>query len=303
MRRFLERTEHPAPSMSYIRLFAALILLSLPAVAAAGAFSPSLLLSPTSLAEADDVAAGDGDWRLPEGTLRASRLPNGFEIPDQPDRDGLRKDTYYFVFSQFFVIGILYVMPEDISGWTDEQKDNFTLSKYTDNISEIRWDSDRWWINYVLHPYWGGAYYVRARERGYDDDQAFWYSVLLSTMFEYGAEAIFEVPSIQDLILTPGLGYFFGRYMMGLRDDLRAQLRAGHELSAGDRAMLFVTDPLGSVNKALDRMFGIRGDYQFSPFMVTPSAQSAFHQDDLDEGPHAVVAGTIAPGLQLHLRW
>lgn len=291
--------------MSYLRLLAALILLSLSAVAMAGAGDspPSLLLSPVTLADAGQAAAGEGDWRLPEGTLRASRLPDGFEIPDQPDRDGIRKDTYYFLSSQFIVIGILYVMPEDISGWTDEQKDNFTFSKYTDNISEIRWDTDRWWINYVLHPYWGGAYYVRARERGYDDDQAFWYSVLLSTMFEYGAEAIFEVPSVQDLILTPGLGYFFGRYMMGLRNDLRAQMRAGHELSAGDRAMLFVTDPLGAVNKAFDRMFGIRGDYLFSPFMVTAPVQAVFHPDDLDEAPRAVVAGTIAPGLQLNLRW
>ncbi len=289
--------------MSSVRLLATLILLMLPAFATAGAASPSLLLSPLSLADAGTAAGGDGDWRLPEGTLRAARLPAGFEIPDQPDRDGLRKDTYYFLFSQFFVIGILYAMPEDISGWSEEQKSEFRFSKYTDHISDIRWDTDDWWINYILHPYWGGAYYVRARERGYDDDQAFWYSLLLSTIYEYGAEAIFEVPSVQDLILTPGLGYFIGRYMMGMREDLRARMRAGHELRAGDRAMLFVTDPLGAVNVVIDRMFGIRGDYLFSPFMITSPAQTAFHPDDLDETPRATVAGTIVPGLQLNLRW
>ncbi|WP_367115459.1 DUF3943 domain-containing protein, partial [Marivivens sp.] len=40
-------------------------------------------------------------------------------------------------------------------------------------MSHPQLDSDDWYINYVVHPYWGGAYYVRARERGYTDRQAF----------------------------------------------------------------------------------------------------------------------------------
>jgi hypothetical protein len=295
-------------------LFAGLVLaLSTPSTADArsgfksGYGAPALLLSPAQFTVQRDAngvrAEQDLPVRLPGDSPRPDSLVTGFELPDEPDWDGIKKDTAYFLFSQFFVIGILYVMPEDLSGWSDEQKDDFRFSKWRDNVRDIVWDSDRWWINYILHPYWGGAYYVRAIERGYGEDEAFWYSVLLSTIYEYGAEALFETPSIQDMILTPGLGFFVGKYMMSLRNDIRAQLRAGHELTAGDRAILFVTDPLGSVNKAFDRMFGIRGDYMFSPFMVAPSGQVPFHPDDIDEGPRTASADTIVPGLQLNLRW
>lgn len=292
-------------------LLLALILLCPPpaAMAAVGGDEPVRLdlslRQPVGHAVLSDLfAAAPHAVSLSVATTQPDRLDLTLgEEAVVPDRAGLRKDTYYFLASQFFVIGILYVMPEDLSGWSDEQKDSFRFSKYRDNISEVVWDSDKWYINYLLHPYWGGAYYVRARERGYDDDQAFWYSFLLSTMFEFGAEAMFERPSIQDLILTPGFGYFFGHYFMRLREDVRVRLRAGHEPGIRDRTVLVITDPLGAVNRVFDRLFGIEGDYVFTPFVPMSSGRVALHPDDMDEAPYAGRSAEIVPGLMLNLRW
>ncbi len=290
------------------------LLPSSPSLAAAWAATapvpgPSaLLLSPSSLMTASAVAndltlSQESVPRLPGDSPRPPSLATGIEIPGEPDWDGIKKDTYYFLYSQFFVIGVLYMMPEDLSGWSDEQKDDFRFTKWRDNVRDIVWDSDRWWINYILHPYWGGAYYVRARERGFGEDEAFWYAVLLSTIYEYGAEALFETPSVQDMIVTPGLGFFVGKYFMGVREDLRARVRAGHDLGAGERAILFATDPLGAVNKAFDRLFGIQGDYGFSPFVVVPMGEVSLYPGDADERPQTAHADLVVPGIQFNLRW
>lgn len=295
------------------------LVLSLPSVGMAGAMNgltygaagaawpQALLYTPVQLADTlndnEEQPKQVGATRLPGDSPHPDKRMYDFDLPGETDRKGLNKDTYYFVFSQFFVIGILYVMPEDVSGWTEEQKDDFTFSKWTDNVTDITWDSDKWWINYILHPYWGGAYYVRATERGYGENEAFWYSMMLSLIYEYGAEAIFETPSVQDIILTPGIGFFYGKYMMSLRNDIRAQLRAGHRLTTGDRVILFATDPLGAVNKGFDWMFGIEGDYMFSPFMVASSGQVGLRRDDLDDRPWTAVANKIVPGFQLNMRW
>lgn len=97
-----------------------------------------------------------------------------------------------------------------MTGWTDEQKSDYSLSDWWDNVGNPSCDSDDFYINYIVHPYRGATYYVRASERGYDRRGAFWYSVLLSTMFEFGVGALFEAPSIQDLIITPTVGSLVG---------------------------------------------------------------------------------------------
>ncbi len=135
------------------------------------------------------------------------------------DRAGLKRDTYYFLGYQLVSIGILYILPENMSGWSDEQKEEYSLSRWWYNVRHPTWDSDDFFINYVTHPYWGAAYFVRARERGYTSGESFWYSAMLSAMYEFGAEALFEQPSIQDLIVTPVLGSLLGRYFMGVREN------------------------------------------------------------------------------------
>ena len=215
------------------------------------------------------------------------------------DWDGLKRDTYYFLAGQFLIIAALYAGPESISGWSQEQKDEYSFDRYRRNIGDITVDEDRWWVNYVLHPYWGGAYYVRARERGYSDDEAFWYSALLSTLFEYGPESLFEQPSAQDLIFTPVLGYFVGGYFMGLRDGIRSRAAAGQQPGLGERTLMVLTDPLGTASGLIDGLLGIDGELTVAPFFVSLPAVAL-----TGEGP-PVRAGEaeLLPGMQLYLTW
>lgn len=240
------------------------------------------------------IAHWDGDGLLPP-----------IEPPPDPGRvrdwDGLKRDTYYFVGGQVLIIGVLYAMPESISSWSDEQKEEYSLGKWLDNIRDINYDSDKWWINYILHPYWGGTYYVRARERGYNDHEAFWYSFALSALYEFGAEALFEEPAIQDLIFTPVGGYFFGHWFMDVRENIRAREASGQGLRFRDRAALVLTDPIGVASHVLDGWLGIDDggvELAMVPFFV---AERPLHLDAAASAERR--APEIVPGIQLHLTW
>lgn len=107
---------------------------------------------------------------------------------------------------------------------------------------------------------------MRSRERGYDDRDSFWYAAALSASFEFGAEALFEEPSIQDLIVTPVGGWLLGRYFMRIREDVIAGNSASSELPFHQRLVLTVTDPLGALNRALDRWLGLDQRFHLQPF-------------------------------------
>lgn len=241
---------------------------------------------------------------VPVGTgLTAGR--RGLVLPLEPggreeelrDWDGLKQDTLYFGVTQMAVIGALYISPKSISGWSSEDKDEYSFEKWKSNIRHVVWDTDKWWINYTLHPYWGGAYYVRAAERGYGPAPSFWYSVMLSTMYEFGAEALFEKPSIQDLVFTPGLGFFVGRYFMSVRDGIQARALGGEALSGTDKAKLFFTDPLGAVNRRINSALGREASFTLVPVVMLDD-RAAPATDTASAAP----AGLFS-GVRLHLAW
>lgn len=220
-----------------------------------------------------------------------------------PDWRGIKRDTGYFVAYQFVAIGILYAAPESISSWSDEQKDDRDFDKWKDNAGDPQWDKDDWWINYILHPYWGGAYYIRAQERGLNSGQSFWYSALLSTLYEFGAEAIFEAPSYQDIIVTPVAGSLLGHYLfMPLRERIRAQ--RGEPDWAG-KTLLFLTDPLGVISVQTDKFLGVGTDVSLqlvpmvsnSPLMIPGQVADLQSQDPTES---STVQGW---GLQMRLVW
>jgi hypothetical protein len=62
------------------------------------------------------------------------------------------RDTAYFLGYQVFAMAILYLAPESISGLDSEEKDDYSFSKWRENVSEPVWDEDVWWINYITHP-------------------------------------------------------------------------------------------------------------------------------------------------------
>lgn len=229
-------------------------------------------------------------------------------ISPHPDWEGLKHDTKLFLFYQFFVIGALYVMPEDLSGWSDEVKDNWEFDDYRRNIGHVVWDSDKWWINYILHPYWGGTYYVRARNRGYDQRASVWYSVLLSSLYEFGSEALFERASAQDLIITPLGGYFLGEYMLKARSKVQAKIAAKASPTLYDKTLLIATDPIGWINYKTSQFLGFASKLRFQPIsgLTVPNRQQShsFHFQTNDNDTKAEFTRLpMELGLKLTLSW
>jgi hypothetical protein len=242
-----------------------------------------------------------GSAMLEEDAERAAGYPWRGPSAEQPDWRGIRRDTGYFLGYQFAILAVLYVAPESVSGWDSEAKRDYSFSRWRDNATKPVWDKDSWWINYITHPYWGGTYYIRAQERGFDRAQSFWYSALLSTLFEVGAEALAEPASIQDLVVTPVGGYLVGEYLfLPLRKRIRAK---PGKLSWSDKAMLVLTDPLGVVSAETDRLLGVKTMLQWQPIGMPLPAHAA--------GMGSAATGPLenprsaAPvwGLQLRIDW
>jgi len=219
--------------------------------------------------------------------------------PEQPDWRGVRRDIGYFLGYQFAAVAVLYIAPESISGWDSEEKENYSFDKWRDNVSNPVRDEDRWWINYVLHPYWGGTYYIQARERGLDRTQAFWYSALLSTLFEYGAEALAEPVSVQDLVVTPVVGALVGEYLFSpLRQRIRAK---SGKLDWSDKAILVATDPLGVMSAETDRLLGVKTTLRWQPIGMR---RPATDMDSSIAGPPGNSRGGMPVwGLQFRADW
>lgn len=171
-----------------------------------------------------------------------------------PDWSGIWRDTGILFASQVVAAGIIYTMPESFSGWSAEQKKN-SFKKYARNVSDPVMDKDKFYINYVLHPYWGATYYIRGRERGLDSVSSFIYSALISAMYEFGVECFSEKPSIQDLIVTPVGGAFLGAFVF---EPWRESIKRKQDLRWYDHAALAVTDPVGVLSHGFEKIFGIK---------------------------------------------
>jgi len=213
-----------------------------------------------------------------------------------PDKNGRRSDTYHLLTYQAVSIAILYALPEDVSGWTQEQKDRHKLSRWWYNVTHPQWDSDDLYINYILHPYWGAAYYVRSRERGFDQRSSFWYSAGMSAAYEFGVEALFEEVSIQDLIVTPVGGWLLGEYFMGVRERIEARHDGISKMPFRDRLVLTLTDPLGGINRVVDGWFGRGEDLKIVPYRY-PSSQSFEPAHAATKSPDKIY------GLTIEYRW
>jgi len=194
----------------------------------------------------------------------AAGEPTRFE---EADWAGLKRDTWYFMGAQIASLGLLYVLPESVSGWSDEQKDEMGLSKWRKNAGHPVIDEDKFYINYILHPYWGAAYYVRARERGYGRLDSFWYSAFLSTFYEFGPESLFEQPSIQDVIVTPLFGAWLGDYFMGLRRDIERRAEERGYRTGGEDWIWVLTDPLQVIDATMKRLLNRDARFSLSPLI------------------------------------
>ena len=219
-----------------------------------------------------------------------------------PDWEGLRRDTWYFVGYQIVAVGLLQALPEDDTNFERGDPD---FGKWHHNVSHPVWDKDDFFVNYVLHPYWGAAYYIRGRERGLSRWQALGYSALLSAIYEFGAEAMFEPVSYQDLVITPLAGWLLGEYVF---TPIRASIKAKDgELDLLDKTALVLTDPLGALNGLTDRAFGVETEVALAPIGPSPPrgpATAAWAQGRSGwAGPGQAGGPRASWGLRLQLKW
>ena len=148
------------------------------------------------------------------------------------------------------VFGVLYTMPESVTHWDKQaMKENGIFWKWKQNIKVGPvMDQDSFFINYVTHPYSGAVYYMTARSCGFNIFESFGYSTIMSTFFwEYGIEAFAEIPSTQDLIITPVLGSLVGEgFFYAKKSIVRNDKRVLKSRFLGITT-LFLIDPFNSI--------------------------------------------------------
>ncbi|WP_455196722.1 DUF3943 domain-containing protein [Kaarinaea lacus] len=167
------------------------------------------------------------------------------------NRKRLWNQTKVVFVGGFGVMGIIALLPEEISKWDrSEIGKGQLLEKWWENVKAGPvWDNDKWYINYIGHPYFGGVYYQGARKSGYNQWNSFMYSALMSTFYwEYGIEAFAEVPSLQDLVVTPLGGWIYGEWAHHKEQEIRARGGTALGSQTWGSISLFLLDPLGVID-------------------------------------------------------
>lgn len=152
---------------------------------------------------------------------------------------------------------VLECLPEDATSWNRAELQDVPLfDRWYDHVvtKGVEWDHDKFYFNYILHPYAGATYFMAARSCGFNFWQSMLYCTLVSNVgWEYGIEAFMERPSIQDLIITPVVGSFIGEGFYRIKRHI-----VDHGYSLWGSPVLggivaFLVDPVNEFIGYLDR--------------------------------------------------
>lgn len=145
---------------------------------------------------------------------------------------------------------ILFLEPESVSQWDmsealkwshikDQYRKSYTLPPVIDKDILI--------INYVGHPYQGAYYYNAVRSQNATKWQSALFSLAHTLLWEYGLEAGFEQPSIQDLLVTPTTGVILGELIH------RATVRMGKNgYSWYEKTFICLLNPMFALNNGFN---------------------------------------------------
>lgn len=178
-----------------------------------------------------------------------------------PRYDKLIQELAYMQVFAVASIGVIAALPEGVSNWSDEDK-AFTsvqdlLDKHAEHLEQgPKQDNDNITINYVGHSLVGSYFYVWGRQSGLSWQESAILTTLMSTFYwEYGWEAFAEVPSTQDLIITPLLGSILGEGTNYLYNTIiynDSQIYGSYFLGTVGKVLL---NPIGEMNRHLDSTF------------------------------------------------
>ena len=141
-----------------------------------------------------------------------------YDLPYSPSRrmeswGRLTQNTTVFALAGLATLYVLETLPEDATAWNKKELRHMGLFerwRYHAKQGPV-WDKDNPIFNYILHPYGGAVYYMSARTCGFNVLGSLAYCTFVSSLlWEYGFETFNEVPSVQDLFITPLAGMVMG---------------------------------------------------------------------------------------------
>lgn len=199
---------------------------------------------------------------------------SGLKTTDQ----NMVTDTRNMALTMVGAMGLFWMLPESVTKWDKKAiaaSKHGIFTEYADNIKKGPViDEDTWYINWIGHPISGAAYYTMARHNNLSIMQSFGYSVMMSTFFwEYGFEAFAEIPSIQDLFITPIVGSLLGELFYRAEQSILAQngkLMGSRKLG---KLALVVLNPMGTISAAINRGLGSRVIQDSSADLVVRSEE------------------------------
>lgn len=186
----------------------------------------------------------------------------------------LLMQTGYSVIAGVGAMVYLWNQPTSFTNWDKREETDF-MSRYRANISrKPRFDDDDFVTNYIGHPLAGATYYVMARQNALVWYNAFFYSVFMSTFYwEYGLEAFAEVPSSQDLVITPLVGSIIGELVHQAKQSIK---RSNNSLAGSKnlgRIAMWVLDPLGHFTSGIHYSLLSDSKLYLAPDFVSESSE------------------------------
>lgn len=200
-----------------------------------------------------DIAFSDSvykeNFRIIPSKVNIYDLPYSMTA-NYPDYKRLALNSGVLLSAGVVTLGVLYALPENATAWNKSETIHTPpFKRWWRNVKRGPVvDKDNFMFNYILHPYGGAAYYMGARSLGFNILYSALYATGVSTLFwEYGIEAFMEIPSIQDLIITPIAGTIFGEGFYILKRHIVANdysLFGSHILG---NVVAYLIDPVNEV--------------------------------------------------------
>ena len=166
--------------------------------------------------------------------------------------DYLVKHTLYLNISFSIGYATLSALPEDVTLWRDTPRNEpKNIGRLAQNwLNNVKagpvTDNDNFFFNWIGHPIQGADYYLIARKKGFSRWQSFAYSAFASTvLWEYGWEAIAEIPSKQDLVITPVVGSLLGELYFNWGQTIKANNYKVWGSKAWGKTLMFAMNPMG----------------------------------------------------------
>lgn len=157
-------------------------------------------------------------WQMPKAEF-GKNVSNIYNMPysltrQTPDWHRLWINTATLSGAFVGTLLVLECLPEDATSWNRAELQDVPLFKRWHNHvikKGPEWDHDKFYFNYILHPYAGATYFMAARSCGFNFWRSALYGSIISTVgWEFGIEAFMERPSIQDIFVTPIVGSCIG---------------------------------------------------------------------------------------------